>query len=165
MNLLTRSRHRALKCWLLALGSLTTSLCAWGSDAALSPMQSVSPLKWTAMLVLITLMIAAVLWLLKRYSGASIASPRWMRIVAVTPLSTREKIMLVQVGQVYLLLGVTPTQITTLHTFDQMPDLGNLAQGASFAQKMQQMLKKTATSKSAGAPDPANPSPSQGNRP
>lgn len=43
-------------------------------------------------------------------------------VKGVTSISLKEKIVVVESGGQWLLLGVTPNQITTLHKFDDIPD-------------------------------------------
>ena len=63
-------------------------------------------------------MILLLAWLVRRISGFSPMS-RQMRVLAVLPLSTREKAVLVEVGQQQLLLGVAPGRVNLLKQFDE----------------------------------------------
>ncbi len=64
-------------------------------------------------LVLATLMLLA--WLLRRLHGIHSPLGGALRLLGVLSLGTRERIMLIQVGDTQLLLGVTPGRIQTLH--------------------------------------------------
>ena len=76
--------------------------------------------------IAIVVMIPLALWLLKRtpagarFSGT--ASAGAMRCVALLPLSSTQRLMTVEVGhgdaRRWLVLGVTASSITTLHTMD-----------------------------------------------
>jgi flagellar protein FliO/FliZ len=66
-------------------------------------------------------LIPLALWLVKRSPlGAAAAGARGLRSVQTLPLSASQRIVTVEVGQGaqrrWLVLGVTPTSITTLHT-------------------------------------------------
>jgi flagellar protein FliO/FliZ len=65
-------------------------------------------------------MIPLALWLLKRTPVGGGAAHGVMRNVAVLPLSPSQRIVTVEVGQGdarrWLVLGVTPQSISTLHT-------------------------------------------------
>jgi flagellar protein FliO/FliZ len=80
-------------------------------DAALTP------LLWFALVVAV---IPAALWLLKRTPLGGGAQGAGLRCVSVLPLSGSQRIVTVEVGQGderrWLVLGVTPSSITTLHT-------------------------------------------------
>ena len=65
-------------------------------------------------------MIPVALWLLKRTPLGGASSGSLMRSVSVLPLSTNQRLMTVEVGsgeeRRWLVLGITPHSITTLHT-------------------------------------------------
>ena len=81
------------------------------------------PVNYTSLLWFLAIIAAIplVLWLLKRTplvgGGARAGAPR---TVAVLPLSTQQKLVTVEVGQgderLWLVLGVSPQGIRTLHT-------------------------------------------------
>ena len=64
--------------------------------------------------------IPVVLWLLKRTPIGGGAAHGVMRTVAMLPISTNQRLLTVEVGsgddRKWLVLGVTPAGITTLHT-------------------------------------------------
>ncbi len=77
--------------------------------------------------IAIVAMIPLALWLLKRTPlGAAAAGTRHLRSVAVLPLSASQKIVTVEVGagdsRTWLVLGVTPGSIQTLHTMLPLED-------------------------------------------
>jgi len=75
--------------------------------------------------IAILAMIPATLWLLKRTPLGGASSGGVMRSVASLPLSASQRIVAVEVGdgeeKRWLLLGVTPSSITTLHTMAPQP--------------------------------------------
>ena len=70
--------------------------------------------------VAIVALIPAALWLLKRTPIGGGAAHGVMRTVAMLPISTNQRLLTVEVGsgddKKWLVLGVTPAGITTLHT-------------------------------------------------
>ena len=93
--------------------------------------------------IAILALIPAALWLLKRTPaggmlGGAGAGP--MRSVAVLPLSASQRLVTVEVGQGesrrWLVLGITPGSITTLHTMEPVESLAPPAAGGTpaFAQ-------------------------------
>ena len=84
---------------------------------------------WAASLLwflAIIVMIPLALWLLKRTPMGGTASSGLMRHVAVLPLSASQRVVTVEVGQGearrWLVLGVTPNSITTLHSMEPQAD-------------------------------------------
>jgi flagellar protein FliO/FliZ len=72
--------------------------------------------------VAILALIPVALWLLKRTPMGGASAGGVMRSVAALPLSASQRIVTVEVGQGesrrWLVLGVTPQSITTLHTME-----------------------------------------------
>jgi flagellar protein FliO/FliZ len=70
--------------------------------------------------------IPLALWLLKRTPLGGGAAQGPMRLVAVLPLSPQQKLVTVEVGQGaqrrWLVLGMGPTGMTTLHTLPPQED-------------------------------------------
>lgn len=64
-------------------------------------------------------LVFAMGWLIKRVGQGNLVGGQMMRVLASLPLSTRERLLLVDVGGQQLLLGVAPGRITTLHTFEE----------------------------------------------
>ncbi|WP_143824517.1 flagellar biosynthetic protein FliO [Neiella marina] len=63
-------------------------------------------------------------WLWKRLMPSSLLGPSGMDVVASRHVGTKERLLLVKVGERYLLLGVTAHAINTLAEFsaEQLPD-------------------------------------------
>jgi flagellar protein FliO/FliZ len=76
--------------------------------------------------VVIVAMIPLALWLLKRTPLGGAATGGLMRSVSVLPLSPSQRLVTVEVGsgaeRRWLVLGVTPHNITTLHTMTPQPE-------------------------------------------
>ena len=106
-------------------------------------------LLWFAAVVLA---IPLVLWLLKRtpLGGAASGAPGAPRPVAVLPLSAQQRLVTVEVGQGadrhWLVLGVTPHGISTLHTMaPQAQAAGSAAPPPpAFAQLLQRVRQNLA---------------------
>ena len=94
-----------------------------------------------ASFIAVLALIPVALWLLKRTPiGASAATPAGMRVIASLPIAPNQRLLTVEVGQgndrQWLVLGVTPAGIRTLHTLPPQADLPNApaSVGLSFAQ-------------------------------
>lgn len=69
-----------------------------------------------------------------------------IRVVAVQPLGAKERIVIVQIAGTQLVVGVTASNISTLHTFDeQVVTPINSAIDGSFASRLRTVLKRRAT--------------------
>jgi flagellar protein FliO/FliZ len=71
-------------------------------------------------------LIPLALWLLKRTPVGGAAAHGVLRVVAMLPLSTNQRLLAVEVGsgeqRRWLVLGVSPAGIHTLHTMDPPAD-------------------------------------------
>ena len=74
-----------------------------------------------------------------------------MKIISSLPLGTREKLVLVEVGGKQLLLGVTSSQINTIHVFDDPLMIAEKTQhpASDFSQKLMAILQKNTSPDSA----------------
>jgi flagellar protein FliO/FliZ len=103
---------------------------------------SLTPLLWFAGVIAL---IPLALWLLRRTPMGAAAASGSMRTVATLPLSGTQRVVTVEVGsgneRLWLVLGVTPHQINTLHTM--VPQTATATPAASpqtaFAQMLQRM--------------------------
>jgi flagellar protein FliO/FliZ len=96
-----------------------------------------------ASFIAVLALIPVALWLLKRTPlGAGAATPAGMRVIASLPIAPNQRLLTVEVGQgsdrQWLVLGVTPAGIRTLHTLPPQADLpaAPATTGLSFAQLM-----------------------------
>jgi len=107
-------------------------------------------LQTTLGLLAVLAVIVAIGWVVKRFGNLRGGVQGQMKIVGGVSLGTRERVVLLQVGDQQLVLGVAPGQIRTLHVLDQplSADDGNTgtpavdkADAPSFAMRMQSALK------------------------
>ena len=83
-----------------------------GQHAAQSPGLGGALLALIAVLVL----IVGLAWLLKRLPAAGLRNSEQLRVVSSLGIGQRERLVVVQVGDQQLLLGITAHAINTLHT-------------------------------------------------
>ena len=111
------------------------------------PSSGLNSLLW---FIAIIALIPCVLWLLKRTPMGGGGGQGLMRSIAVLPLSNSQKLVAVEVGSAderrWLVLGVTPQQITTLHSMapQDIPALSSAAMAPpqSFAQLLARMSQR-----------------------
>ena len=124
-------------------------------------MPSTSLIGPLAAFVLILALIPAALWLLKRsplgkFSAGGAGGP--MRVVAALPLAPNQRIVTVEVGsgdeRRWLVLGVTPAGIHTLHTLPPQaePAAATPAALPIFAQLLARQQRGNASPPDAGSP-------------
>ena len=99
-------------------------------------------------LLLVLGLIVGLGWLLKRMPGSGFRPSAGLRVVASLPLGAKERVVVVEVNNEQLLLGVTAGGINVLHTLPEplpvpppakLPDLKKLP---DFAQLLAHKLRK-----------------------
>jgi flagellar protein FliO/FliZ len=89
-----------------------------------------SPLSFSGMLQVLIglfLVLAAVVataWLLRRFSPGQIVAGGAIRVIGGVAVGAKERLVLVEIGETWLVLGVAPGQVNALHTMPKPADAG-----------------------------------------
>ena len=124
-----------------------SGLAQQSADAtrAIEPLSSPYLLQLTGGLILVVLVIFLLAWILKRLNFTQQSQAGLIRVIAGMSLGTRDRIVLVQVGEEQILLGLLPGRIAKLHSLevpilvDPKPD-----SSPAFAQKLNRLMGKKA---------------------
>ncbi|MBX2809941.1 MAG: flagellar biosynthetic protein FliO [Cellvibrionaceae bacterium] len=101
-------------------------------------------------LLLMVGLILALGWMLKRFGNFSSSNSRYLSVKACLPLSSKEKLLVIQVGDEQLLVAVSPGNIRHLTTLDKPLDekIDNKktdrkkANTENFSQTLHQLMTK-----------------------
>jgi flagellar protein FliO/FliZ len=109
--------------------------------AAMEPLSSPYLAKLTGGLLLVVVIIFGLAWLMKKFNFSQHSQNGLIRIIAGLPLGTRDRIVLLQVGEEQILLGLSPGRIQKLHTLS-IPVIDDQKQvpSSAFAQKIDRLL-------------------------
>ncbi|NQD38027.1 flagellar biosynthetic protein FliO [Permianibacter sp. IMCC34836] len=116
---------------------LLSPASAWAAEASEAAVPSVSRLVFGLFAVLGLLMICA--WVLRR--GGLTGHTGLIKVVSQCAVGTRERVVLVQVGDQQLLIGVTPQQISLLHTLAQPVAAPAVPASNKFAEQLALLMK------------------------
>jgi len=86
-------------------------------------------------LVVVLGLMGGIAWLLKRHGGVRMNAAAPVKIVGGIPVGNREKILVVEVADQWIVVGVAPGRITTLATMprhDRSASQGDPAIAAAF---------------------------------
>lgn len=83
-------------------------------------------------LLLVLAAIVLVAWLLKRVNATRQGSGSVLRVVGGVAIGQRERVVLLEVKDTWLVIGVGPGQIRTLHTLAKPEDNPAQATGPAF---------------------------------
>ncbi|EEF79171.1 Flagellar biosynthesis protein, FliO [Methylophaga thiooxydans DMS010] len=108
-----------------------------------SPLSAVNLLQTLMGLLLVLACVVLVAWLLKRTNSFHTAANGKLKVIAGIPLGSRERAVLVQIGDEQILLGVTPQQINTLHKLETPLSVAS-SNGISsdFAGKLRKIMQQ-----------------------
>ena len=131
---------------------LSATMIAVPVDAAESPASPIGMagevldggfmLQFLAGLGVVVLCIIGLAWLLKRAGGLQASARGALRVVDGVALSTRERLVLVQVGEQQVLLGVAPGRVNAVHVLEQpvSTDAVDEAPSESFAARLREVI-------------------------
>ncbi|MCG7588017.1 flagellar biosynthetic protein FliO [Photobacterium sp. OFAV2-7] len=96
-----------------------------------------------AALTLVVILILFLAWLLKRMKLPGIqGSDGNMKILRQLPVGQRERIVLLQVGEEQMLVGITQQNISLLSKLEQPLSMNEVQSGGEFAGHLTKLLKK-----------------------
>jgi len=95
-------------------------------------------------LLLVVGLIFALAWLLRRMQGAAPRGGQVIEIIGSRTIGPRDRLLLVQVGDEQILLGISPGRITPLHVMNTPVNLPAKTEQATpeFAQRLMELLGK-----------------------
>lgn len=101
-------------------------------------------LKLGLALLLVLAMFMAFAWVMRKFNGYQTTAKGELQVVTGLNLGTREKLVVVQVGDEQLLLGVTPGKISRLHQLEQNISTGGSGSVGDFSDKLKTLIQKKA---------------------
>lgn len=95
-------------------------------------------------LVAVLGLIAATAWMAKRFGVARGGSSALLNVVASASVGTRERVVVLEIGESWLVVGVGPGNVNPIATLPrgETPPAAPAALPTQFAARLQQMLDK-----------------------
>jgi len=118
-----------LKLLLTAVLMVADIVTAANATLSTSPMDSFPLVKMLLGLIAIIVLIFILAWLSRKMKLHQTSNDgHKITNLATLPLTTREKISLIEVGGKQILIGIAPGRINMLHVFEQMIEVGATTQ-------------------------------------
>jgi flagellar protein FliO/FliZ len=114
------------------------------------PNMAGSLIQTTLGLLVVLAVIGGVAWAFKRFGHFQAGMQGKMKVIGGVSLGARERVVLLQVGEQQLVLGVAPGRIQTLHVLDNPLPIDNESTGTtSFSARLQSAIANRAVKPSA----------------
>lgn len=104
---------------------------------------------FTLLIIIVVILVCA--WLLQRVRNRGPLQHRLLKVIASSAVGSRERVVVVEVDDTWLVLGVTTGSITRLHEMparESPPPTGPTAQDGSFAQRFGAAMRQQISGKS-----------------
>jgi len=94
-------------------------------------------------LMLVLAAIIGTAWLFRRFGPTQLGGNAQMRVVGGVMVGPKERVVIVEVRDTWLVLGVTAAEVTNLHTLPKPEDAAPVATGAQpFAQRLASIIQR-----------------------
>ena len=95
-------------------------------------------------LLFVLVLIFLLAWLFKKFLGVGLIANAKLRAVAGVSVGQKERVVLVQVGERQILVGVSPGQVNMLHALEKGEEISFSEESnkAAFAEKLKQSLSR-----------------------
>ena len=115
------------------------------SDSKLAPSPGVNSADWLKAilgLMAVVVLIFAIAWFVKRFTGLAVSNQQQMRIISAIPVGAKERIALIEVADKQILVGITQHNINLLHSFEEPVVNKNDKTAVDFSSRLQAILSK-----------------------
>jgi flagellar protein FliO/FliZ len=135
--------HWSLWLWLgIVLPAFSAEKAKPAGPLATEPVSATQYLQMVLGLLLVLGVIFGLAWVIRRMGQFTAPVNGQLRVLGGVNVGQREKVVVIQVAETQLVVGVAPGQVNTLHVFDK-PVLNNDGKPVSenFASRLQAALK------------------------
>jgi len=141
--------HKAIQHGAATFGSLLASVSAIAAEgesanAAPDPMAVSNLWQLTFGLLVVLGVMLGLAWLVKRSGKFQMAAGGGLKIIGGLSMGSRERVVLLQVGETQLLVGVAPGRVQTLHVLEQPLETRGQPVTGKFAEQLGRMMGKGA---------------------
>lgn len=144
-NRLYAAAGAGLALWTAMLPAWATETPAVKAQAAVSP--TTGMLQVFGGLLLVLLVVAVMAWALKRFGVTQQSAAGIMKVIGGVAVGQRERVVLIEVGATWLVVGVAPGQVRALHSMPRTEHIAETRVASSgpqsFAGWLRHMTEKS----------------------
>lgn len=78
-------------------------------------------------LLVVLAVIVGLAWMARRFPGRALGSTQHLKVISQLAVGAKERVSLIELADTWVLIGVTPTQLSTLHVMPKSETAGNAA--------------------------------------
>ncbi|MCP5245823.1 MAG: flagellar biosynthetic protein FliO [Burkholderiales bacterium] len=97
-------------------------------------------------LVLVLVIIIAIAWMLKRFAIIPTTATGPIKIVSAASVGQRERVVIVEIEDTWLVLGVAPGKVNTLHSMEKSASISSdktlKIAGGQFSEALNKSIEK-----------------------
>ncbi len=116
-----------------------------------SPLGAEYLIQFTLGLLVVLMAVVALAWVFRRLNRLQSSAGGGLRTLGGLSLGPRERVVLIQVGETQLLLGIAPGQVKALHVLEQPivahTKISDIAAQETFSQRLSTALKTVRSQK------------------
>lgn len=119
------------------------------SASDISYLSVIGKTAFTLLVIIVVILVCG--WLLQRVRNRGPLQHRLLKVIASTAVGNRERVVVVEVSDTWLVLGVTSGSVTRLHEMpvqETPPPVGPTAQDGSFSQRFGAAMRQQLSGKS-----------------
>ena len=142
---------QTMQCRITVLAGMLMSASVYADDkvaGTTTPASGTDPMAvsnlWqlTLGMVAVLAIMLGLAWILKRTGKFQVGAGGGLKILGGLSIGSRERVVLLQVGETQLLVGVAPGQVQALHVLDQPLEAQTQTRGGGFADQLGRMMGK-----------------------
>ena len=95
-------------------------------------------------LVAVLFLIAGAAWIAKRLGVTQVGASNLLRVISTASVGTRERVVVIEVGESWLVVGVAPGSVNALMTLPkgELPSQSVSSLPGSFGMRLQQIVER-----------------------
>jgi len=128
--------------WLILPSAVFAAESVMTPGKALPHTSTEQMMKMVFGLMFVLVMIFILAWLFKKYLGVGVASNSALKAIAGLAVGQKERIVLIQVGERQILVGVSPGRINMLHAIEKGEEVHISSQDSrnTFSEKLKNSI-------------------------
>jgi len=111
-------------------------------NAAPNPLSAANVLQVVLGLACVLAIFGCAVWLMKRLNALPRANNHVLRVISGVAIGARERVVVIEIKDTWLVVGVAPGHVSTLHLLPRAPREEAAPAAAGFKARLKQVLER-----------------------